>query len=143
MRHDVTDADYRALAGFRRQLRSFLAFSEAAARGVGLEPRQHQLLLAVRGLPPGVEPSVQVLAEHLALRHHTVVELLDRLEAGGLIRRERVPEDRRRARIAITPRGAELLRKLSSAHLDELRSLAPALVASLDQVLRASKGRAA
>ena len=131
---DITDADYRALAGFRRHLRSFIAFSETAARDVGLEPRQHQLLLALRGMDS--EPSVQILAEHLALKHHTVVEMLDRLEAATLIRRERAAEDRRRAKIAITAKGEELLRKLTRVHLDELRSRAPALVASLDSVLR-------
>ncbi|HEY5952635.1 MAG TPA: MarR family transcriptional regulator [Kofleriaceae bacterium] len=138
---DLSLADYRALADFRFQLRRFIAFSESAARVVGVEPRQHQLLLALRGLPENVEPTVQVLAERLVLRHNTVVELLDRLEAEGLIRRGRSPDDRRRAVVAITPRGMELLGKLSASHLDELRSLAPALVGSLNGVLRASRSR--
>src|SRR5690242_14766173 len=107
---DLSDADYRALADFRRELRSFLAFSEDAAREVGLEPRQHQLLLALRGTREA-EPSVQTLADQLAVRHHSVVELLDRLEASGFIKRDRVPEDRRRARISLTARGSEVLRK--------------------------------
>lgn len=134
---DLSDADYKALAGFRRQLRTFLAFSEAAARSVGIEPRQHQVLLALRGLEG--EPTVQALADALALKHHSMVELLDRLETGGLIRRERSEEDRRRARVVITDAGADLLRKLSRAHLDELRELAPSLVASLSGVLRATR----
>lgn len=136
---DLSDAHYRSLADFRRQLRTFLAFSEAAARDVGLEPRQHQLLLALRGLPAGAEPSVQTLADHLVLKHHTVVELLDRLETGGYVRRERAADDRRRAQIALTPRGADILRQLSDAHLDELRLLAPELVGALHGVLRASR----
>ena len=134
---DLSDTDYRALAGFRKQLRAFVAFSEDAARKVGLEPRQHQLLLALRGLDD--EPSVGALAQHMALKHHTVVELLDRLEVAGLIKRERAADDRRRAQIAITERGRDLLRKLSRAHLDELRERAPALVSSLTLVLRASR----
>jgi len=138
---DLSVADYRALADFRHQLRRFIAFSENAARGVGIEPRQHQLLLTLRGLEAGVEPTVQVLADRLVLRHNTVVELLDRLEAEGLIRRNRAADDRRRAVITISARGEELLRKLSDAHLDELRSLAPALVGSLHGVLRASRSR--
>lgn len=138
---DLSDADYRALAGFRYQLRRFIAFSEAAARAVGLEPRQHQLLLALRGLPEGAEPSVQTLAERLVLRHHTVVELLDRLEAARLIRRVRTAEDRRRSRIAVTDRGTTLLRRLATAHLDELGSQAPSLVAALNGALRASRRR--
>jgi DNA-binding MarR family transcriptional regulator len=136
---DIGDPDYRALADLRYQLRKFLAFSEETARGIGLEPRQHQLLLAVRGLPENVEPTVAVLAERMALRHHTVVELLDRLETAGLARRTRVPNDRRRANVSITSRGLELLRKLSLSHRDELRTSAPALVASLGRVLRTAK----
>jgi DNA-binding MarR family transcriptional regulator len=136
---EPTAADYQALADFRHQLRRFVAFSESAARAVDLEPRQHQLLLALRGLPDGMEPTVQVLANRLVLKHHTVVELIDRLETAGLIRRTRAVEDRRRAVVAITPKGADLLRKLSASHLDELRSLAPALVGSLNGVLRATR----
>jgi DNA-binding MarR family transcriptional regulator len=139
----LRDADYRALARFRHQLRRFLAFSEEAAREVGLEPRQHQLLLALRGLPEDVEPTVQVLAEQLVLKHHTVVELLDRLEAKGLIKRERDPADRRRAHIAMTRKGADLVRKLSDVHVEELRGFAPALVDALEGVLRATRGGAA
>lgn len=140
---ELSDAQFRALADFRERLRKFLAFSEAAARDVGLEPRQHQLLLALRGLPPGTEPSVQTLAVRLVLKHNTVVELLDRLERDGLIRRERASEDRRRANIVLTPRGATVLHRLSGAHLDELRTLAPELVGSLHGVLRASRKGAA
>lgn len=140
---DLADRDYRALASFRHELRGFLSFSEAMAREAGLEPQQHQLLLALRGLPEGATASVQTLAERLVLRHHTVVELLDRCEAGGLVRRTRDAKDRRRSALAITPRGARVLAKLASSHLDELRSRAPALVASLDDVLRTSRRRAA
>jgi DNA-binding MarR family transcriptional regulator len=138
---DLSDADFRALASFRHQLRRFLAFSESAARSVGLEPRQHQLLLALRGLPADTPPSVQVLADRLVLKHHTVVELLDRLEQADLVRRDRAADDRRRACVSLTPRAHELLKKLSSAHLDELRSFAPELVGTLNGVLRASRGR--
>ncbi len=140
---DVSDDDYRSLAEFRFAMRRFLAFSENAARTHGLEPRQHQLLLALRGLPDGADPTVQVLAERLSLKHHSVVELLDRLEANNLIKRTRATDDRRRARITLTARGAELLRKLSRAHLDELRAHAPSLVSALTRVLRSSRTRAA
>jgi DNA-binding MarR family transcriptional regulator len=130
---------YRALAEFRWKLRRFLAFSENAAREVGLEPRQHQLLLALRGLPPDVEPTVQALAERLVLRHNTVVELVDRLEAAGLVRRERDTTDRRRVRVALTSRSEQMLYRLTDSHLDELRMLAPELVGVLNGVLRATR----
>jgi DNA-binding MarR family transcriptional regulator len=139
---NLSESDYRALAAFRHHLRRFIAFSETAARKVDLEPRQHQLLLALRGLPVGADPSVQALADALVLKHHTVVELLDRLEAARLIRRDRAPDDRRRAQIALTQRGIDLLESLSDAHLDELRSLAPALIGALSSVLVATRRRA-
>jgi DNA-binding MarR family transcriptional regulator len=136
---ELTDSHFRALAEFRWKLRRFVAFSESAAREVGLEPRQHQLLLTLRGLPADVEPTAQALAERLVLRHNTVVELLDRLEQGGLIRRDRDSTDRRRVRISLTTRAEDMLHRLSDAHLDELRLLAPELVGSLHGALLASR----
>ena len=132
----LSDSEYTALSDFRYQLRRFLAFSEARARGVGLEPRHHQFLLALRALPPVTAPTVGAVADRLLLRHHTVVELVDRLEQRGLIRRTRLPEDRRQVRLEITARGKDILRKLSLAHRDELARFGPALVTALRRVLR-------
>jgi DNA-binding MarR family transcriptional regulator len=137
---DLRDADYRALADFRHQLRVFLAFSEVRARAAGIEPQQHQLLLGLRGLPAEVAPTVGALAERLALRHHTVVELADRLERRKLIRRRRDPSDRRVVHLAITAKGGDLLRRLTLAHRDELARSGPALVRALRRVL--PRGRA-
>src|SRR3989442_8012669 len=97
MRTDrLTVTDYRALAEFRYQLRRFERFSERAARAVGLEPQQHQLLLAVKGMPAGVPATIGLLAERLQVQHHTAVELVDRMQARGLVRRSRAGADRRR-----------------------------------------------
>mgnify|MGYP000579580101 CR=1 FL=1 len=136
MLHQLSDSEYLALADFRHQLRRFLAFSEEMARGVGLEPRHHQLLLAVRGLPSGTPPTISAVAERLLLRHHTVVGLIDRLQRRGLIRRTSAPEDRRQVRLVITSRGEDLLHGLSIAHRDELTTLGPALVTALRRVVR-------
>jgi len=46
----ISDEDYRSLAEFRYQIRRFLHFSEQVAREAHLEPRQYQLMLAVKGL---------------------------------------------------------------------------------------------
>ncbi len=51
-------ADFQALAELRYQIRRFLRFSEQAARSAGLEPHQHQLLLALKGLPEGSRPRI-------------------------------------------------------------------------------------
>jgi DNA-binding MarR family transcriptional regulator len=120
----ITVADYRALAELRYQLRRFLQFSEQMARSERLEPRQHQLLLAIKGLPEGVGASVGALAERLQIRHHSAVELVDRMEAG-------TGDDRRRVIVRLTPRGERLLARLSRFHRTELRSIAPALLRAL------------
>ena len=101
----LTEPDYRALAELRYQVRRFLHFSEGAARAAGLEPRQHQLLLALKGLPAGVAPLVGELAKRLQIQHHSAVELVNRLSAGGYVRRQRGGEDRRQVMVSLTPRG--------------------------------------
>src|SRR6185436_7814485 len=88
-------ADYRALAELRYQIRRFVSFSEREARGAGIEPQQHQLLLAVKGLPPEGRPTIKALAERLCVQHHTAVALVDQVEAREWARRERHDADRR------------------------------------------------
>ncbi|HZR49102.1 MAG TPA: MarR family winged helix-turn-helix transcriptional regulator [Streptosporangiaceae bacterium] len=122
-----TAVDYENLLEFRTSLRKFLHWSETKARGAGLTPAQHQLLLAVKGHPGSDPPTVGELADHLLLRHHSTVELIDRAVAAGLVQRARDDGDGRVIRIRLTAEGEERLRQLSTAHLDELRRLAPVL----------------
>ena len=79
--------DYTALADFRYEIRRFLNFSETAARAAGIEPHQHQALLVIKGLPASKLQRSGCLAERLQIQHHSAVELTDRLESKGLIRR--------------------------------------------------------
>lgn len=123
--------DYRALAEFRFEVRRFLNFSEQAAHLVGLEPQQHQALLAIKGLPADRKATLSALAERLLIRHHSAVELANRLEAHGLLRRSRGREDRREVLLRLTPRGERLLKELSSAHRRELKSAGRRLLGSL------------
>ena len=95
MKTSLTLADYESLAELRYQIRRFLHFSEQAAREAGLEPRQHQLMLALKGLPPRTRPRIGELAERLQIQHHSAVELVNRLTAGGYVRRHRGAKDRR------------------------------------------------
>lgn len=129
------EPDYASLAHFRFLLRRFLAFSAEKARAAGLEPRQHQLLLSLKGLPPDQAPTIKAIADHLLLRHHSAVELIDRMERNGLVTRRRDPRDRRVVLVDITARGEDLLRQLALDHRAELRTTGPALVAALDQAL--------
>jgi DNA-binding MarR family transcriptional regulator len=115
--------DYAKLLGFRSDLRRFLRWSEEQARAEGLTSSQHQLLLAVKGHRGPDGPTIGELAAYLALRHHSAVGLVDRAEKSGLIERSRDPLDHRVIRLHLTATGDDLIRRLSQAHLEELRQL--------------------
>jgi len=132
--------DYATLASFRRALRIFLAFSEEAARKAGLPSQQHQAILAIRGLAPEAGMTVNDLAEQLLLKPQSAVELVDRLEDAGLVRRERDGVDRRRVFLTLTAKANRLLEKLSAEHLAQIRRDAPQLVALLRDVAREDGG---
>jgi DNA-binding MarR family transcriptional regulator len=127
--------DYRALAEFRYQVRCFSSFSERAARGAGIEPQQHQLLLALKGLPVDRIPSIGTLAERMCLAHHTTVELVNRLEASALVERSRGVQDKRQVIVSMTPAGERLLGSLSRLHKEQLQSVGPLLRDALDAIL--------
>jgi DNA-binding MarR family transcriptional regulator len=135
----ITLADYRALAAFRHEIRKFIAFSEQAARDAGIEPQQHQLLLAVRGLPESMRPTIGAVAERLCVQHHTVVALVDKLEMRGLILRERSEADRREVLLRVTYAGEALLRALSALHRLQLETVGPNMVRALERVLALSE----
>lgn len=139
--HNDSKGLYHALGEFRYQLRRFLRFSEQAARAAGLEPQQHQLLLAIKGLPEGEEPTIGSLAERLQLRHHSAVELVDRSVQRGLVQRVRGKRDQRRVLLRVTAKGEKLLRELSLHHRDVLRESAPTLVGVLEGLLSGSRKR--
>jgi DNA-binding MarR family transcriptional regulator len=134
---EISSREYKSLAEFRYQIRRFVHFSETAAKQAGVEPRQHQLLLAVKAKEP--EPAgIGYLAERLQLRHNSAVELVDRMERSGLARRVRRPTDRRSADVALTNKGAKILRELSLHHRKELRTAVPGLIESLLEIQEGS-----
>ena len=120
-------AEYENLLAFRTSLRHFLHWSHSQARAVGLTPAQHQLIVAVKGHPGGQDPAISDLAGCLLLRHHSAVELVDRAAAAGLVERYADGGDGRITRVRLTADGGDRLRRLTPAHLDELRTLAPVL----------------
>jgi DNA-binding MarR family transcriptional regulator len=128
----MSDAEYRQLADFRYALRLFLDFSAKAARAAGLTPQQHQALLAIKGLSVGGQATIAMLAERLVCRHHSAVELVDRLVDSNLARRRVDPADRRRVDLVLTAKAQRILERLSAAHLNELQALRP----SLERMLR-------
>lgn len=135
----IATADYRALAALRYRIRVFLNEGDAAVRRVGLEPRQYLLLLAVRGLPEGLEATVQTLAERLMLKHNSTVELINRLEQRGYVRRSRSGDDRRYVLVSLLPRGTKLVEQVVRQRITELRAGGAALVDALDALLQPNR----
>ena len=123
------------MAELRYQIRRFLRFSEDAARDAGIEPQQQQLLLAVKGLPDSLKPTIGVLAERMQLQHHSTVGLIDRLVERRLLLRLRATDDKRQVLIKLTRDGEECLRKLALHHLHELRTVGPRFVKILQSLL--------
>jgi DNA-binding MarR family transcriptional regulator len=132
----LTLSDYQALAEFRYQIRRFLHFSEEVVKHAGLERGQYQLMLAIKGMPAEVRPTIGELADRMQIRHHSAVELVNRLETGGFVHRTRAQKDRREVLLALTPKGEKVLGELALHHHDEIRSAAPELVAALRRIMR-------
>ena len=123
----IKQSEYEALATFRYSLRQFLRFSEEAAQSVGLTPHQHQALLTIKGFPNRQQITIGELAERLQVRHHSAVELVNRLAADGLVLRESSEKDHRQVFVILTERGTNLLEQLAATHKQELRRVGPQL----------------
>ncbi|TKJ20696.1 MarR family transcriptional regulator [Blastococcus sp. CCUG 61487] len=123
----MSKQEFEALARFRFGIRRYLRFSEETVRRYGLTPQQYQLLLALMGFPEREWATVRELAERLQLRHHSVVELVDRAQGQGLVARVANPDDARSVRVLLTPEGERILGRLSALHREELRRLDSAL----------------
>jgi DNA-binding MarR family transcriptional regulator len=134
----LSEENFKAMAELRYQIRCFLRFSENAARKAGIEPQQHQLLLAVRGFPDNLKPTIGVLAERMQLQHHSTVELVDRLVDRGYLCRLRATDDRRQVLVKLTHDGEEFLKGLSLHHLQELQSTGPRFVRILQSLIENS-----
>jgi DNA-binding MarR family transcriptional regulator len=133
---ELATEDYQALAEFRRGIRGYIRFSERAVRKADVEPRQYQILLVLKGLPAHVRPRIVELAAQLQIRHHSAVELVDRLEQRKLVFRERGAGDRREVLVRLTPKGEKLITALVRAHFGEVFSCGPVLLKALQTALQ-------
>lgn len=140
MPRELTTAEYQALAELRYRIRKFLREGDTVATESGLEPQQYLLLLMIRGIPAGQEATVSSLAERLVLKHHSVVELIDRMEAHGYVRRTRSREDRRSVLVSLLPRGDKLLEEVAQHRVGELRASGAALANAIAALLENSHG---
>src|ERR1700676_2134067 len=135
MRRKIAMAEYRSLAQLRYLIRHFLQEGDGTARKAGLEPQQYLMLLTIRGLPEGERPTVRTLAERLALRHHSAVELIDRLAMHGFVKRSRDLQDRRQVHVTLTPKGEKTLERVVEQRISELRMTGKELVKAIGELL--------
>jgi len=135
----LSRAEYDELEDFRYQIRRFLHFSESEALREGIEPRQHQALLAIKATRPEGPCSIGALAGRLFLQHQSTVGLVDRLERRELVARTPAPDDGRQVIVTLTPQGEEILRCLSLTHRAELGEKAPQLASALQAIIRRNK----
>ena len=138
-RKKLSKAQYENLAAVRYALRQFLRFSEDEAQRAGIKPQQHQALLAIKGFPDRDAVTVGELAERLQLKHHSAVELVDRLMDLKLVAREPSEVDRRQVLVRVTTQGEHILDKLSAAHEEQLRRIGPQLSSLLSRLGNAEK----
>ena len=124
------------MAELRYRLRLFLREGDAAARSAGLEPQQYLMLLAIRGLPDGNSAKIRSLADSLLIKHHSAVELVDRLEVRGLVRRTRGRQDRRQVLISLLPKGQRVLERVVQQRVSEVRAGGNQLIRAVDALLR-------
>jgi DNA-binding MarR family transcriptional regulator len=142
MKASISNSEYRALAELRYRIRHFTREGDAAAKRASLEPQQYLMLLAIRGLPAGTAATIRTLAERLALKHHSAVGLIDRMESHGLVRRSRAEEDRREVLVSLRPRGARFLERVAHERIGELRASGAALADAIHElVYRPGNGR--
>jgi DNA-binding MarR family transcriptional regulator len=133
---EVSTGDYRALAELRNCIRQFVREGDAVARSANIEPQHYLVLLAIRGLPAGQKPTIRALAECMALQHHSMVELINRMARQGYVRRDRGHDDRRVVTVSLLPAGERILAKVARQRLGELRSNGHELVRALNQLLK-------
>jgi DNA-binding MarR family transcriptional regulator len=113
-----------ALSDFRFRLRSFLRFSEDAAREEGITVLQYQVLLHTQGFPGREWASISEIAERLQAQPHGVVALVTRCEEAGLVRRKSSSTDRRLVEVHLLPMGRKKLDALASSHAHHVAELA-------------------
>jgi DNA-binding MarR family transcriptional regulator len=130
----LSRSEYKALAEFRYQIRRYLRYMEEKARARGYNPQQYQLLLAIEGLPDEQIPTIKTIAERMQLNHNTTVELVDRCEKRGLLRRQRVGLDRRVVTLVPTPEGQRMMQEQARASRAELQEIGPILFESLQRL---------
>jgi DNA-binding MarR family transcriptional regulator len=104
----------------RAQLAAFQSFNQALA-GYDITPGRFGVLQVIAA-NPGLSQSA--LGTILGIDRSTVVAVIDRLEAAGLVERQPSPQDRRSYALALSPHGTVILAELERRVLAHERDIA-------------------
>ena len=127
--------EYEALAELRYLGRKFLRFSKDFLRAeVGLNPEQYEALLAIKafGSPEGL--FISQLSERLQIKHHSAVNIVDRLVERKLVTRAAGEIDRRRRHVQLTAKGEKLIEELAAVHWKELRHRSSEMMKAMERL---------
>jgi len=112
----------------------------------GVSAQQFNVLRILRGHRATGLPCQKIVAQ-MVTQMPDITRLVDRLEASGLVRRERTEEDRRLVIVHITPAGTDLLAGLDQPILDlhrtQMRHMTRAELAELNRLLAKLRQRGA
>ena len=92
------------------------------AKNAGVTSQQYQALLSIKGFSSQKPMFVGELPRLLLIKHHTTVELVDRMVKLGLFRRTGDAQDKRRVLVTLTKRGQLVLHKVAAIHFVHLGS---------------------
>ena len=133
----LTADDYEALANFRYLLRKFLRFSKDFLKANGnLSPEQYEALLAIRAFTSIGGLTISHLSERLQVKHHSAVNIVDRLAERKLITREAIKADRRRRQVQLTAEGEKLIDELAIVHRKEIRGRSAEMIKVLERLMQ-------
>jgi DNA-binding MarR family transcriptional regulator len=132
----LTADDYEALANFRYLLRKFLRFSKDFLKANGnLSAEQYEALLAIRAFTSIGGLTISQLSERLQVKHHSAVNIVDRLVERKLVTREAGETDRRRRHVQLTAKGEKLIEELAAVHRKEIRERSPEMMNALQRLM--------
>jgi DNA-binding MarR family transcriptional regulator len=127
--------DYEQLAAFRYLLRKFLRFSKDFLRTTaGINPEQYEALLAIKAFGSASGVTISELSERLQVKHHSAVNIVDRLAERKLITREAGESDRRRRHLQLTAKGEKLIEELAAVHRKEMRGRSAEMIKALERL---------
>lgn len=127
--------DYEALAELRYLGRKFLRFSKEYLRAqAGLNPEQYEALLAIKAFGTAESITISQLSERLQVKHHSAVNIVDRLVEGKLLRRQPSERDRRERHLQLTTKGETLIEELAAVHFHELRNRSEEMIKGLKRL---------